>query len=124
MIELKEVIKEIIDYRGKTPKKLNDDWSESGIRALSAKNIKTGKIVQENTIRYVTEDLYKKWMKQEVERGTILITSEAPFGEIYYWDSDEKIVLSQRLFAIKIKDTINSKYIYYYYLSFGFICES
>ena len=107
-IELKSIIKEIIDYRGKTPKKLGSDWSNCGYRALSAKNIKTGKIVQEETIRYVDDELYKKWMKQEVERGTILITSEAPFGEVLYWDSDEKIVLSQRIFGLKIDDKYNA----------------
>ena len=117
IIELKSIIKEIIDYRGKTPKKLGSDWSNCGYRALSAKNIKTGKIVQEETIRYVDDDLYKKWMKQEVERGTILITSEAPFGEVLYWDSDEKIVLSQRIFGLKIDEKYNSEYIYYYMTS-------
>ncbi len=121
--ELINIQKEIIDYRGKTPKKLGSDWSEYGYRALSAKNIKTGKIVQPDTIRFVDEELYKKWMKQEVERGTILITSEAPFGELLYWDSDEKIVLSQRLFGVKIKDDFCAKYIYYYMTSNMFYNE-
>lgn len=113
---LGEIVEEIIDYRGKTPKKLGGDWNDepTGYRALSAKNIKNGMIVQPETIRYVNEDLYKKWMKQEVEKGMIFITSEAPFGELLYWDSDEKIVLSQRLFGLKIKSDFNSKYIFYY----------
>lgn len=111
---LGDIIKEIIDYRGKTPKKLGGNWAKSGIKAISAKNIKTGKIVQPETIRFVDEKLYKKWMKQEVEKGTILITSEAPFGEIFYWDSEEKIVLSQRIFGLKIKQEYNSKFIYYF----------
>ena len=111
---LGDIIKEIIDYRGKTPKKLGGNWAKSGIKAISAKNIKTGKILQPETIRFVDEKLYKKWMKQEVEKGTILITSEAPFGEIFYWDSEEKIVLSQRIFGLKIKQEYNSKFIYYY----------
>ena len=117
---LKNILQEIIDYRGKTPKKLGGEWSKAGIRALSAKNIKTGKIVQENTIKFVNEELYKKWMKKEVEKGTILITSEAPFGEIFYWDSEEKIVLSQRIFGIKINKDYNSQYIYYYMMTRNF----
>ena len=36
---LGEVTELVIDYRGKTPKKLGGDWSNSGYRALSAKNI-------------------------------------------------------------------------------------
>ena len=39
-----DVISAVIDYRGKTPKKLGGEWSDSGYRALSAKNIKMGKI--------------------------------------------------------------------------------
>ena len=119
------IIDEIIDYRGKTPKKLGGNWSEvpTEYMALSAKNIKNGGIVQTDSIRFVSESMYKKWMKQEVDRGTILITSEAPFGELLYWDSDEKIVLSQRLFGLKIKKEFNARYIYYYMLSNMFQSE-
>lgn len=83
-------------------------------KALSAKNIKTGRIVQPDTIRYVDEEMYRKWMKEEVQRGDILITSEAPFGQILFWDSDEKIVLSQRLFCVRIKPEYDARFIYYY----------
>lgn len=113
-VKLGEIVSLVIDYRGKTPLKLGGDWADSGYRAFSAKNIKTGKIVQEESIRFVDEELYRKWMKEEVKRGDIFITSEAPFGEIYYWNSDEKIVLSQRLFDIRLKDDVDSRYVYYY----------
>lgn len=118
-----DVISTVIDYRGKTPKKLGGDWSDSGYRALSAKNIKTGKIVQPDSIRYVSEDMYRCWMKEEVQKEDILITSEAPFGQIYYWDSDEKIVLSQRLFAVRINQRFYPKYIYFYMTSSFFQAE-
>ena len=111
---LGEITELVIDYRGKTPKKLGGDWSESGYRALSAKNIKTGHIVQPDTIRFVSEEMYHKWMKDEIQRGDIIITSEAPFGQILYWDSEEKIVLSQRLFGVRIKEEHDSKFVYYY----------
>ena len=111
---LGEITELVIDYRGKTPKKLGGDWCKQGYRALSAKNIKTGHIVQAETIRYIDESLYRKWMKDEVQRGDILITSEAPFGQIFFWDSDEKIVLSQRLFCVRIKPEYDARFIYYY----------
>ena len=120
---LGSLIDTIIDYRGKTPLKLGGVWEDTpdeNYRAFSAKNIKTGKIVQLEEIRYVSPELYKKWMKQEIKRGDILITSEAPFGQIFYWDSDEKIVLSQRLFAVRIKPEFYDKYAYYYMTSGGF----
>ncbi len=117
---LRDITELVIDYRGKTPKKLGGDWSDRGYRALSAKNIKTGHIVQLDTIRFVDEDMYRKWMKDEIKRGDILITSEAPFGQILFWNSDEKVVLSQRLFGVRIKKTFDSQFIYYYMMTAGF----
>ena len=113
-LPLGKIVDLVIDYRGKTTKKLGGDWSNAGYRALSAKNIKTGRIVQADTIRYVDESLYQKWMKDEVHRGDILITSEAPFGQILYWKKKKKIVLSQRLFCIRVNPKYDARFIYYY----------
>lgn len=118
--KLGEIIDKLIDYRGKTPKKLGGDWSSTGYKVLSAKNVKKGKIINNESIRYINEDLYKKWMKDEIQKGDILLTSEAPLGEVYYWNSEEKIVLGQRLFGIRVKKGINSRYIYYYFSSHFF----
>lgn len=120
---VENVVSTIIDYRGKTPKKLGGDWSDSGYRAFSAKNIKTGKIVQPDNIRFISESMYKVWMKEEIQREDILITSEAPFGQVFFWDSDEKIVLSQRLFAIRVNEKFYPKYIYFYMTSPFFQAE-
>ena len=111
---LGNLVELVIDYRGKTPLKLGGNWSNSGYRALSAKNIKTGQIVNEESIRFVDEDLYRKWMKDEVQQGDILITSEAPFGQVFFWDSDEKIVLSQRLFCLRMSSKVCPRFVYYY----------
>lgn len=116
-VRLGDLVSLVLDYRGKTPLKLNGQWATSGYRALSALNVKTGGLVAEDKIRYVDEELYHKWMKQEIVRGDILITSEAPFGQIFQWNSDEKIVLSQRLFAIRIKENVDSRYVYHYMAS-------
>lgn len=63
-------------------------------------------------------ELYNKWMKDEIKRNDILITSEAPFGEVFFWDSDEKIVLSQRLFGVRCDENkVNPKFIYFYMTS-------
>ena len=114
---LGDIISLVIDHRGLTPKKLGGDWSKKGYRALSAKNIKTGKIVHPESIRFVNEDMYHKWMPEEIKFGDILVTSEAPFGEIYQWNSGEKIVLSQRLFGIRVSSFYDADYIYYYMIS-------
>lgn len=122
--KLSELIDKIIDYRGKTPKKLGLDWSEKGKhKALSAKSVKTGGLVNEEQINLGNEELYKAWMKDEVEYNDILLTSEAPMGEVIIWKSEEKIILSQRLFAIRVKENISPDYMYYYFISKTFQSE-
>lgn len=111
---LGDIITLVIDHRGLTPKKLGGDWSNCGYRALSAKNVKMGKLVNEESIRFVGAEMYYKWMPEEVKYGDILITSEAPFGEIIQWNSHEKIVLSQRLFGLRISSKCDANFIYYY----------
>lgn len=110
--ELSECIDLIIDHRGKTPKKMGGDWVDSGIKTISAKNVHNGELTHIEDIRYVEEEVYKKWMKDDVRRGDCFIVSEgATLGESLYWDIDEKIVLGQRLFCIRTNNKIlDSKY--------------
>jgi type I restriction enzyme S subunit len=103
-----------MDHRGKTPKKLGSDWTDEGYRALSAINVKDAGLTNVEAIRCVDLVTYKKWMKEEVKRGDILLTSEAPAGEAMIWDSDEKIVLSQRLFCLRASKKFDNRFIKYY----------
>ena len=114
---LSECLSSVIDYRGKTPKKLGSSWSKSGYRALSALNVKMDGLIRLEEINYADEALYQKWMKEEVSRGDILLTSEAPAGQVMIWDSDEKILLSQRLFCLKTKKDVDAWYLKYFFQS-------
>jgi len=105
----------IIDHRGITPKKLGGNWSSTGVPALSAKNIKNGQILSQADIRYVDQKLYEKWMPEKLEQGDILLTSEAPLGEVYFLNEKSDYCLSQRLFALRANPTVlNPSYLYYY----------
>lgn len=115
--ELGEIVSEIIDYRGKTPKKLEGDWSEIGIMALSALNVKQGKLVNLEKSKFVSLELYKKWMKTELQQWDILMTSEAPLGELYLLSKKSMFCLSQRLFSIRANTKIINPVILYYTLS-------
>lgn len=115
-VELGKVIKKIIDYRGKTPKKLGGDWVDSGIRVISAKNVHAGKLDNLESIRYVNAQIYSKWMKDEIQKNDILLASEgASMGESLLWNSNEKVVLGQRIFCIRCdEDIINPYYLAMY----------
>ena len=121
---LGECLTSVIDHRGLTPKKLGGDWAADGYRAVSAKNIKNGRLVQQESMNRVSLDMYRQWMPEEIERGDILITSEAPFGETMYWDSSEKLVLSQRVFGLKADSAVcNARYLYYWMIGPAFQSE-
>ncbi len=91
----------IIDHRGKTPKKLGDDWSNNGIPVLSAKSIKNGRLIRNDAIRYIKPSLYERWMKDPLVAGDILMTSEAPLGELLYLSHQTLYCLGQRLYGIR-----------------------
>ncbi|WP_299661884.1 restriction endonuclease subunit S [uncultured Psychromonas sp.] len=115
----------VIDHRGKTPRKLKSDWVSDGIPTISAKNVNSGKLVAHNAIRYVTHDIYKKWMPVDVARGDCFLVSEgATLGHCLYWDEPYRIVLGQRIFCLRSNpEVLYSRYLYAYMNSVNFQSE-
>lgn len=104
---LKDCIELVIDHRGKTPAKMGGNWVDNGIRVISALNVHNGEIDNEEEIRCVSKEIYKKWMSEDIKREDCFIASEgASLGENCIWDSDEKIVLGQRLYALRTNKAI------------------
>lgn len=112
-VALGDALEVLIDHRGKTPTKLGGVWSDSGIRVVSAINIKDRRIDQDN-LRYVPEEIFDKWMPVRLRRGDVLLTSEAPLGEVARVQDDEPICLGQRLFGLRGKpDLLDGGFLYY-----------
>jgi len=112
---LGDLLELIIDYRGKTPKKLGGDFADAGIPVISAIHIKRGKIIWSERERFVTREMFKKWMKDPLKKGDVLLTSEAPLGEVAMVPNDDDLVLSQRLFALRTKRSVlDPKYLMYF----------
>ncbi|MDM7642600.1 restriction endonuclease subunit S [Leuconostoc citreum] len=102
-----ESIASTIDFRGRTPKKLGMDWSESGYLALSALNVKNGYIDPLADAHYGDENLYKKWMSgKELKKGQVLFTTEAPMGNVAQVPDNNGYILSQRTVAFETKEDI------------------
>jgi type I restriction enzyme S subunit len=111
---LGELLEVLIDHRGKTPKKLGGDFVPTGIPVASAINVKSGRLVFEGAPRCVTPEIFKRWMPERLKAGDVLLTSEAPLGEVARVTSNEPLVLGQRLFGLRGRsDVLDSGYLYY-----------
>lgn len=105
-----------IDYRGKTPPK-----TETGIPLITAKNVKMGYINREPQ-EYIDENAFDAWMNRGFPRkGDILFTTEAPLGNVAELNTDEKLVVGQRLLTLQPLETkIDPIYLMYFLMSQGF----
>lgn len=96
------------------------DWGNGDIQALSANNVKMGKIDFSLECYLASEELYEKWMSgNELKNGDIIMTMEAPLGNVALVPDERKYILSQRVIALKTKDFINNKFMKYMLMSDG-----
>lgn len=108
----------ILDFRGRTPKKLGLDWG-GNIPALSANNVRMGYIDFSLPTHYGNDTLYEKWMtKGDLEIGDLVLTTEAPAGNIAIINKNERYILSQRVIGIKVyREYLLPEYLKYYFMS-------
>lgn len=99
-----------VDYRGKTPPK-----RESGIRLITAKNVKMG-YIQRHPEEFVDPAAYGAWMTRGLPKpGDVLFTTEAPLGNVAQLDTDEKVMIGQRLITMQP----DQKHIYSAFLKYA-----
>ena len=80
------------------------DWSETGYLALSALNVKDGYIDFSQDVHYGDQALYDKWMTgNELHKGQVLFTTEAPMGNVAQVPDNRQYILSQRTIAFDVK---------------------
>jgi len=90
-----EVIR-FTDYRGKTPVK-----TASGIRLITAKNVKMG-YLQETPMEFIATESYRGWMTRGIpQKGDVLFTTEAPLANVAQLDTDEKVAFAQRIIIMQ-----------------------
>jgi len=65
----------------------------------------------------VSRGLYERWMRKRLKQWDILLTSEAPLGQLYLLSERTEYVLSQRVFALRAKAAVIAPiYLYHYFL--------
>ncbi len=103
-----------IDYRGKTPPKVN-----SGIPLITAKNIRKG-FISRIPEEFITEEFYQDWMTRGFpEIGDILLTVEAPLGNSAIVDIEEDFAIAQRTICLQpwLRRSISTQFFNYYIMS-------
>ncbi|WP_323589758.1 restriction endonuclease subunit S [Aliarcobacter butzleri] len=113
--EIKEIQEstDYVDYRGKTPTK-----TKNGIFLVTARNIKNNKIDYSLSEEFVSIEDYDNVMSRGLPKiGDILLTTEAPLGEIAMVDRED-IALAQRIIKYRGKENIlDNGYLKYCFLS-------
>ena len=104
-LPVEDVMEAIIDYRGKTPKKV-----DKGIPLVTAKIVKDGRILEPT--EFIAENDYESWMVRGLPKiGDVVVTSEAPLGEVAQL-TDAYVALAQRIVTLRGKrDILNNDYL-------------
>ena len=104
---LDELVTLIMDYRGKTPKKLGLKWSENNneIPAISAKNIKNGLITFENVDRYTDQEGYERENpRTSIQKGDIILgIIGGSIGNVAIYTHDEKVIAQRSIAIIRLE---------------------
>ncbi|MDR4468296.1 MAG: restriction endonuclease subunit S [Nitrospira sp.] len=104
-----QIAPNIIDYRGRTPLKLGMEWGGGDIPALSARNVKMGYIDCQEETYFGSDALYTRWMTNgHARKGDLVITTEAPLGNVALISDDRKYILSQRTVLLQVDPSIAS----------------
>ena len=98
-LALADCMAAIIDYRGKTPEK-----TTFGVPLVTAKVIKGGRI--ERPDEFIADADFDTWMRRGMpEPGDIVMTTEAPLGEVAQLDGT-KVALAQRVITLRGKPNL------------------
>lgn len=103
----------LIDYRGRTPVK-----TETGIRLITAKNVKFG-YLQIEPQEFINPDTYDSWMNRGIPNyGDVIFTTEAPLANVAQLDTNEKVAFAQRIIVMQPqKNKIDQTFLKYLLLS-------
>jgi type I restriction enzyme S subunit len=91
---------------------------ETEFKMIRTTNIKNGKIETQNC-RFAEKKTFDKWTRRaKVERGDVLLTREAPMGEVGRVNFEENVFLGQRVVQYRANPKkLDSNFLLYSFLS-------
>ena len=97
-VKLKDICELAVDCVNKTAPFVE---YETPYKMLRTTNVRGG-FVDVDKVRYVTEETYEKWTRRSVpQKGDVILTREAPLGDVGRLTSDDNVFLGQRLFQYR-----------------------
>jgi len=110
-VPLNEVCREIVDCVNKTAPTVE---YETPFKMIRTTNVKHGRI-DLSSVKYVTEEIYEKWTRRSVPTvGDVILTREAPMGEVGMIRTTDQLLLGQRLMQYRAnKDVLDPRFLLY-----------
>ncbi len=110
---IKDVCESIIDCVNKTAPTVE---YQTEFKMIRTTNVKSGWI-DLSDVKYVTQEVFERWTRRAIpKKGDVILTREAPLGEVGILRTNDKIFLGQRL----VQYRANSKYLDNKFLLYAF----
>jgi len=108
---IEDVCEAIIDCINKTASTIDDP---SPFKMIRTTNVRNG-YVNLDSVKYVTEDTYRQWTRRQLpKKGDVLLTREAPMGEVGMLLTDDQVFLGQRIVSYRTdSNKLNNKFLLY-----------
>ena len=112
-VRLVDVCESVMDCVNKTAPAVE---FETPYRMIRTTNVRNGYVNLE-TVKYVEEETYKKWIRRQTPQvGDVILTREAPLGEVGLLRDAEGVFLGQRLMSYRANEKLLDRYYLLYTL--------
>lgn len=114
-VSVSDVCELIVDCVNKTAPKVEH---KTQFKMIRTPNIRYG-VINLDGCNYVSEETYEKWTRRAtVEKDDVLLTREAPMGEVGIIDFEDTVFLGQRIMQYRAnKSKLCPKFLLYSFLS-------
>jgi type I restriction enzyme S subunit len=115
VVEVSEACELVVDCINNTAPTVEE---ETPYRMIRTSNIGEGRL-DLSDVKYVTEETYGEWTRRaKVQRGDVLLTREAPLGDVAFVNREDTIFLGQRIMQYRAdEDVLNPRFLSYAFLS-------
>lgn len=114
-VSVSDVCELIVDCVNKTAPKVEH---KTQFKMIRTPNIRNG-VINLDGCNYVSQETYEKWTRRAtVEKDDVLLTREAPMGEVGIIDFEDTVFLGQRIMQYRAnKSKLCPKFLLYSFLS-------